>query len=152
MFGRSMAWTSIFSPANSSSFSAPRARESPRCSTSSAASTCRPAGTLTYRGWDLTVADEDALTHFRRDSVGFIFQFYNLIPSLTGRENVALITDIARDPMAPEEALALVDLSDRMDHFPSQMSGGQQQRVAIARAIAKRPKCFCATNPPARST
>jgi hypothetical protein len=109
------------------------------------------AGTLTYRGWDLTAADEDELTRFRRDSVGFIFQFYNLIPSLTGRENVALITDIARDPMAPEEALALVDLSDRLDHFPSQMSGGQQQRVAIARAIAKRPKCFFATNPLARS-
>jgi putative ABC transport system ATP-binding protein len=105
------------------------------------------AGTLTYRGWDLTVADEDALTHFRRDSVGFIFQFYNLIPSLTGRENVALITDIARDPMAPEEALALVDLSDRMDHFPSQMSGGQQQRVAIARAIAKRPEVLLCDEP-----
>ena len=98
------------------------------------------AGTLTYRGEDLTHATENDLTRFRRDAVGFIFQFYNLIPSLTARENVALITEIARDPMTPEEALALVELDDRQDHFPSQMSGGQQQRVAIARAIAKRPE------------
>ena len=105
------------------------------------------AGTLTYRGRDLTGADEDELTLYRRDSVGFIFQFYNLIPSLTGRENVALITDIARDPMTPEEALALVELTDRMDHFPSQMSGGQQQRVAIARAIAKRPEVLLCDEP-----
>ena len=105
------------------------------------------AGTLTYRGHDLTTADEEELTQFRRDSVGFIFQFYNLIPSLTGRENVALITEIARDPMTPEEALALVELEDRMDHFPSQMSGGQQQRVAIARAIAKRPEVLLCDEP-----
>ena len=105
------------------------------------------AGTLTYRGRDLTEADEDELTRFRRDSVGFIFQFYNLIPSLTGRENVALITEIARDPMTPEEALALVELTDRMDHFLSQMSGGQQQRVAIARAIAKRPEVLLCDEP-----
>ena len=105
------------------------------------------AGTLTYRGRDITEADEDELTRFRRDSVGFIFQFYNLIPSLTGRENVALITEIARDPMTPEEALALVELTDRMDHFPSQMSGGQQQRVAIARAIAKRPEVLLCDEP-----
>src|SRR5437867_2799966 len=96
--------------------------------------------TLIYRGEDLSDATEDQLTRFRRDSVGFVFQFYNLIPSLTARENVALITEISREPMAPEEAPALVDLGDRMDHFPSQMSGGQQQRVAIARAIAKRPE------------
>jgi putative ABC transport system ATP-binding protein len=105
------------------------------------------AGTLTYRGRDLTEADEDALTAFRRDAVGFVFQFYNLIPSLTARENVALITEIAPNPMTPEEALALVDLGDRMDHFPSQMSGGQQQRVAIARAIAKRPEVLLCDEP-----
>jgi putative ABC transport system ATP-binding protein len=105
------------------------------------------SGTLTYRGRDLTSADENELTQFRRDSVGFVFQFYNLIPSLTGRENVALITEISRDPMTPEAALALVDLSDRMDHFPSQLSGGQQQRVAIARAIAKRPEVLLCDEP-----
>jgi putative ABC transport system ATP-binding protein len=105
------------------------------------------AGTLTYRGEDLTQADEHDLTRFRRDSVGFIFQFYNLIPSLTARENVALITEIARDPMTPEGALELVELEDRMDHFPSQMSGGQQQRVAIARAIAKRPEVLLCDEP-----
>jgi len=104
-------------------------------------------GTLTYRGLDLTDANEDELTQFRRDSVGFIFQFYNLIPSLTARENVALITEISRDPMSSEEALALVELDDRMDHFPSQMSGGQQQRVAIARAIAKRPEVLLCDEP-----
>ncbi len=105
------------------------------------------AGTLTYRGRDLGDADENELTRFRRDSVGFVFQFYNLIPSLTARENVALITEIARDPMTPEEALALVELTDRMDHFPSQLSGGQQQRVAIARAIAKRPEVLLCDEP-----
>jgi putative ABC transport system ATP-binding protein len=104
-------------------------------------------GTLSYRGEDLTHATENDLTRFRRDSVGFIFQFYNLIPSLTARENVQLITEIARDPMKPEEALALVQLDDRMDHFPSQMSGGQQQRVAIARAIAKRPEVLLCDEP-----
>jgi putative ABC transport system ATP-binding protein len=105
------------------------------------------SGTLTYRGTDLTTASEDDLTQFRRDSVGFIFQFYNLIPSLTSRENVALITEISRDPMTPEEALALVELGERMDHFPSQLSGGQQQRVAIARAIAKRPEVLLCDEP-----
>ncbi len=104
-------------------------------------------GSLTYQGRDLAGADEDTLTEFRRHSVGFVFQFYNLIPSLTGLENVALITDIARDPMPPEEALALVDLAERMDHFPSQMSGGEQQRVAIARAIAKRPEVLLCDEP-----
>ncbi|MEK0447062.1 MAG: hypothetical protein RLZZ399_2383 [Verrucomicrobiota bacterium] len=104
-------------------------------------------GSLLYRGRDLTLADEDTLTRFRRDCVGFVFQFYNLIPSLTARENVALITEIAPHPMTPEEALAMVDLSDRMDHFPSQLSGGQQQRVAIARAIAKRPEVLLCDEP-----
>lgn len=104
-------------------------------------------GTLTYRGHELAGADEKQLTAFRRDAVGFVFQFYNLIPSLTARENVALITEIARDPMTPEEALAMVDLEDRMDHFPSQLSGGQQQRVAIARAIAKRPEVLLCDEP-----
>ena len=105
------------------------------------------SGTLTYRDLDLAGADENELTRFRRDAVGFIFQFYNLIPSLTARENVALITEISRDPMTSEEALALVELEDRMDHFPSQMSGGQQQRVAIARAIAKRPEVLLCDEP-----
>jgi len=104
-------------------------------------------GTLTYRGLDLTSANENELTRFRRDAVGFIFQFYNLIPSLTARENVALITEISRDPMTPEEALTLVELQTRMDHFPSQLSGGQQQRVAIARAIAKRPEVLLCDEP-----
>jgi putative ABC transport system ATP-binding protein len=104
-------------------------------------------GTLTYGGRDLSQANETELTGFRRDSVGFVFQFYNLIPSLTARENVALITEIALDPMSPEEALGLMDLADRMDHFPSQLSGGQQQRVAIARAIAKRPAVLLCDEP-----
>src|SRR3954453_9528837 len=94
-------------------------------------------GSVRYRDQDLTSYDDATLTNYRRQNVGFVFQFYNLIPSLTARENVALITELSRDPMSPEEALALVDLADRMDHFPSQMSGGEQQRVAIARAIAK---------------
>ncbi len=104
-------------------------------------------GTLHYRDSELTHADESDLTRFRRDSVGFIFQFYNLIPSLTAKENVALITEISRDPMTPEEALRLVDLGNRMDNFPSQLSGGQQQRVAIARAIAKRPEVLLCDEP-----
>lgn len=104
-------------------------------------------GQMRYKGWDLTGADESVLTQFRRNCVGFVFQFYNLIPSLTARENVALITEIARDPMTPEEALEMVGLGDRMDHFPSQLSGGQQQRVAIARAIAKRPEVLLCDEP-----
>ncbi|MSU22279.1 MAG: ABC transporter ATP-binding protein [Opitutus sp.] len=104
-------------------------------------------GTLRYRGWNLAAADEPGLTQFRRDAVGFVFQAYNLIPSLTARENVALITEICRDPMAPEEALQLVGLSERMDHFPAQLSGGEQQRVAIARAIAKRPAVLLCDEP-----
>ncbi len=104
-------------------------------------------GTLLYRGTNLAGFDENELTNFRRDAVGFVFQAYNLIPSLTARENVALITEICADPMAPEEALALVDLANRMDHFPAQLSGGEQQRVAIARAIAKRPAVLLCDEP-----
>ena len=105
------------------------------------------AGTVRFRDHDLSTYDDAALTHYRRAHVGFVFQFYNLMPSLTARENVALITDIAERPMAPEEALRLVDLGDRLDHFPSQLSGGEQQRVAIARAIAKRPEVLLCDEP-----
>ncbi|MEA2559151.1 MAG: putative transport system ATP-binding protein [Acidobacteriota bacterium] len=105
------------------------------------------AGRVRYRGEDLTAADESHLTLYRRHHVGFVFQFYNLIPSLTARENVALVTEITDDPMTPEEALGMVGLGDRMDHFPAQLSGGQQQRVAIARAIAKRPDVLLCDEP-----
>ena len=105
------------------------------------------SGELHYREMDLAGASEDQLTAFRRERVGFIFQFYNLIPSLTARENVALITEIARDPMPPEEALEMVNLGARLDHFPAQLSGGEQQRVAIARAIAKRPEILLCDEP-----
>ena len=105
------------------------------------------SGQVLYRDEDLTQADEAALTAYRRRHVGFVFQFYNLIPSLTARENVALITEISEDPMKPADALDLVGLSKRMDHFPSQMSGGEQQRVAIARAIAKRPSVLLCDEP-----
>ena len=105
------------------------------------------SGELTYKGLDLTTANEDQLTQFRRERVGFIFQFYNLIPSLTARENVGLITEIASDPMSPETALEMVNLGPRMDHFPAQLSGGEQQRVAIARAIAKRPELLLCDEP-----
>ncbi|MBL9214590.1 MAG: ABC transporter ATP-binding protein [Opitutaceae bacterium] len=104
-------------------------------------------GELRYRDFDLTHADEDLLTRYRRESVGFIFQFYNLIPSLTARENVGLITELAAHPLAPETALAMVGLAARMDHFPAQLSGGEQQRVAIARAIAKRPEVLLCDEP-----
>ena len=105
------------------------------------------SGQVFYRDQDLTSADERDLTRFRRHHVGFVFQFYNLIPSLTTRENVALVTDIADRPMRPEEALEMVDLSHRLDHFPAQLSGGEQQRVAIARAIAKRPDVLLCDEP-----
>lgn len=105
------------------------------------------SGELRYRGWPLDRADEGILTSFRRNCVGFVFQFYNLIPSLTARENVALITDISANPMRPEDALEMVGLGKRMDHFPSQLSGGEQQRVAIARAIAKRPEVLLCDEP-----
>ena len=125
------------------------------------------AGELSYRDLNLASANEDQLTQFRRERVGFVFQFYNLIPSLTARENVALVTEIApasmpvdevldlvgltdeiaADPMPPETALGLVNLSARLDHFPAQLSGGEQQRVAIARAIAKRPEVLLCDEP-----
>src|SRR6185295_14534867 len=104
-------------------------------------------GTVRYRGNDLTAAGESELTRYRREHVGFVFQFYNLIPSLTARENVALVTEIARQPMRPEDALALVGLAERLDHFPAQLSGGEQQRVAIARAVAKRPAVLLCDEP-----
>jgi len=105
------------------------------------------SGHFFFRNRDLTNATDTELTRFRRDCVGFIFQFYNLIPSLTARENVALVTEIARHPMRPEQALDMVGLSDRLDHFPAQLSGGEQQRVAIARAIAKRPEVLLCDEP-----
>ena len=105
------------------------------------------AGTVHYRDQDLTHADERRLTDYRRHHVGFVFQFYNLMPSLTARENVQTVTEIVREPMAAEDALALVQLQDRMDHFPAQLSGGEQQRVAIARAIAKNPAVLLCDEP-----
>lgn len=105
------------------------------------------SGVVRFRGEDLTAFDDAGLTTYRRDHVGFVFQFYNLIPSLTARENVGLVTEIARNPMTPEEALDLVGLSSRLDHFPAQMSGGEQQRVAIARAIAKQPDVLLCDEP-----
>ncbi len=105
------------------------------------------AGSVHYGDLDLTHAREKDLTRYRRKHVGFVFQFYNLIPSLTARENVMAVTEIADNPYAPEEALGLVGLEDRMDHFPAQLSGGQQQRVAIARAIAKRPSVLLCDEP-----
>src|SRR6187402_2163690 len=104
-------------------------------------------GRVTYRGGDLTDADDGELTDYRRRHVGFVFQFYNLLPSLTARENVELVTDIADDPMDAAEALELVGLGERLDHFPAQLSGGEQQRVAIARAVAKRPDVLLCDEP-----
>jgi len=105
------------------------------------------AGHVLFRDRELTGADEAALTKYRRDHVGFVFQFYNLIASLTARENVALVTEIAPAPMDPSQALELVKLGARQDHFPAQLSGGEQQRVAIARAIAKRPDILLCDEP-----
>ena len=105
------------------------------------------SGSLRYLDHELSNYDESRLTGYRLEHVGFIFQFYNLIPSLTARENVALVTEIAENPMKPEEALAMVDMTDRLDHFPAQLSGGEQQRVAVARAIAKRPEVLLCDEP-----
>ncbi|HEU4851458.1 MAG TPA: ABC transporter ATP-binding protein [Telluria sp.] len=104
-------------------------------------------GTLMFDGEAMQLDDDAAMTQYRRHTVGFVFQFYNLIPSLTARENVALVTDIAAHPMTPEAALALVGLGERMDHFPAQLSGGEQQRVSIARAVAKRPRVLLCDEP-----
>lgn len=105
------------------------------------------SGTVRFRDGDLSDASDRALTEYRRRHVGFVFQFYNLMPSLTARENVELVTEIAADPMSAREALGLVGLSERMDHFPSQLSGGEQQRVAVARAVAKRPEVLLCDEP-----
>lgn len=105
------------------------------------------SGALYYRGTDLVALDDRRLTQFRRANIGFIFQFYNLIPSLTAKENVQLVTDIAEDPMSAMEALELVGLTDRADHYPAQLSGGEQQRVAVARAVAKRPGVLLCDEP-----
>jgi putative ABC transport system ATP-binding protein len=104
-------------------------------------------GKVNYRGVDLSAADEDELTIYRRRHIGFVFQFYNLLPSLTARENVELVTEIADDPMPATEALELVGLGERLDHFPAQLSGGEQQRVAVARAVAKRPDILLCDEP-----
>lgn len=105
------------------------------------------SGRVRYHDEELTVADDKALTHYRREHVGFVFQFYNLVPTLTARENVALVTDLVERSFSPEEALELVGMAHRLDHFPSQLSGGEQQRVAIARAIAKRPDVLLCDEP-----
>jgi putative ABC transport system ATP-binding protein len=105
------------------------------------------SGRVFFGDVELTALDDRALTAYRRDHVGFVFQFYNLIPSLTARENVALVTEIAAAPMRPEAALELVGLGARLEHFPAQLSGGEQQRVAIARAIAKRPEVLLCDEP-----
>jgi putative ABC transport system ATP-binding protein len=105
------------------------------------------SGKVLYRGEDIASAGDRELTEFRRENVGFVFQFYNLIPSLTARENIALVTEISRSPLDPSEALELVGLTERMHHFPAQLSGGEQQRVAIARAVAKQPKILLCDEP-----
>jgi putative ABC transport system ATP-binding protein len=105
------------------------------------------SGSVRFRDQDLTALDDRQLTRFRRQHVGFIFQFYNLMPSLTARENVELVTEIAPDPMAAADALQLVGMGERMDHFPAQLSGGEQQRIAVARAVAKRPEVLLCDEP-----
>lgn len=104
-------------------------------------------GSVMYRDSELTAADDKTLTRYRREHVGFVFQFYNLVPALTARENVAIVTDLAEASLAPPQALDMVGLSDRLEHFPAQLSGGEQQRVAIARAIAKQPDILLCDEP-----
>jgi putative ABC transport system ATP-binding protein len=104
-------------------------------------------GSVRWRDHDLSHAGEKELTRYRREHVGFVFQFYNLIPALTARENVELVTDLVPNPISPAEALGIVGLAERLDHFPAQLSGGEQQRVAIARALAKRPECLLCDEP-----
>ena len=105
------------------------------------------SGSVFFRDQDLTASSDRDLTTYRRKHVGFVFQFYNLVPSLTARENVSLVTELVDDPMPPREALALVGLADRMRHFPAELSGGEQQRVAVARAVAKRPEVLLCDEP-----
>ena len=105
------------------------------------------SGKVFHKGSDIGAKGEHELTQFRRENVGFVFQFYNLVPSLTARENVALVTEISQNPLDPREALELVGLGERMDHFPAQLSGGEQQRVAIARAVAKQPEILLCDEP-----
>lgn len=105
------------------------------------------SGSVFFKGQELSTSDESAMTRYRRDSIGFVFQFYNLLAGLTAEENVGLVTEIAREPMKPAEALALVGLEERTHHFPAELSGGEQQRVAIARAIAKRPEILLCDEP-----
>ncbi len=105
------------------------------------------SGRLLFRDTDVTALDDRALARYRRDHVGFVFQFYNLVPSLTAYENVSLVTEIADHPMRPDEALAIVGLESRVNHFPAELSGGEQQRVAVARAIAKRPAVLLCDEP-----
>jgi len=104
-------------------------------------------GRVLFRGRDISTMRDEELTLFRRDHIGFVFQFYNLMPSLTAEENIALVTELAQNPMPPAEAMRLVGLEERLDHFPAQLSGGEQQRVAIARAIAKRPDVLLCDEP-----
>ncbi len=139
--------TSTSGGANSSCCSVPRAAASRRCSISSAGWTAPTSGDVRFGDHQITGATEADLTRYRREHVGFVFQFYNLIPSLTVRENVALVTDIVEHPMPVDEAIALVGLTPRRDHFPAQLSGGEQQRVAIARAIAKKPDVLLCDEP-----
>ncbi len=141
------AWTSRSAPANSSVLLGPSGSGKSTLLNILGGLDTPTTGDVRFFEHQLTGADEAELTRFRREHVGFVFQFYNLIPSLTARENVALVTDIAANPMSAREALEWVGLGERLDHFPSQLSGGEQQRVAIARAVAKRPQVLLCDEP-----